>query len=450
MVRLLKKKESHNEVIGFVVTMKEGSSPISLMQENKVQSMIHSGENRHMLSNQEDFIQYKPCNGKVPIGKQGSKVSLIWENNGILKKKNHQKFSICKGKDEIFNGNIRNGLLEVDFDYDVIDAQVSEHGRLGHIGQTGNCEACKSGKTTRSSFKKDLERTKVPLEELSVDLMGPMSPTSIGGSNFVLAVVNTATRFSWVRFLKSKDKAKEKLIKIINKAENRLEKSVKRILTNGEKEFVNKFISKFCANRRIENITTSPYTPQHNGIVESLNRTLLDKARAMRVETGVPKELWAELINTAVYLRVRTSLGGISPWENIFNIKPNLKRIKRFGCRAWVATNSYKKKFDNRAEKGILVGYEPKWGVYRVFLEEKQVVIQSRDVRFDEDELPLMSKAVDNTEQIEYGSFKQIEPEDKTVIPALEDTQEIQINTPVSPLETTQTQTKIEICHVRK
>ncbi|MBW0487631.1 hypothetical protein O181_027346 [Austropuccinia psidii MF-1] len=214
---------------------------------------------------------------------------------------------------------------------------------MGNIGLTGNFEACKIGKTTRSSFKKDLERTKVPLEELSVDLMGPITPTSIGGSNYVLVVVDTATRFSWVRFLKYKDKAKDKLIEIINKAENRLEKSVKRILTNGGKEFVNNFISNFCANRGIENITNCPYTPQHNGIVERLNCTLLDKARAMRVETGVPKEIWAELINTANLLRVRTSEGGISPWEKNFNIKPNLKRIKRFGCQAWVATISYKR-----------------------------------------------------------------------------------------------------------
>ncbi|MBW0553756.1 hypothetical protein O181_093471 [Austropuccinia psidii MF-1] len=59
------------------------------------------------------------------------------------------------------------------------------------------------------------------------------------------------------------------------------------------------------------------------------------------------------------------------------------------------------------------------------------------DVRFDEDKLPLINKAIDNTQQIEYGSFKRIEPEDKTVISAPEDIQENQINAPVLPLETT-------------
>ncbi|MBW0490703.1 hypothetical protein O181_030418 [Austropuccinia psidii MF-1] len=138
---------------------------------------------------------------------------------------------------------------------------------------------------------------------------------STGGSNFVLVVVDTATRFSCVRCLKPKDKDKDKLVKIINQAENRLDTFVKRMLTNGGKEFVSKFISNFCANRGIENIKTTPYTPQHNGIVKCLNHTLLDKARAMRIETGVLKELWAGLISTADYLRVRKSEGSISPWK---------------------------------------------------------------------------------------------------------------------------------------
>ncbi|MBW0545088.1 hypothetical protein O181_084803 [Austropuccinia psidii MF-1] len=166
--KIAEEKESHDKIIGFVAAMQEQSSPIALMQD-KVCSIIDSGANRHMFSSRKDFIQYKPCDGQVQIGKQGSKVSLvgrgnilkkfhgqqillknalhvpkiqynlislneIWENNGILKKKNYQKFSICKGKEEIFSGNIRNGLLEVDFDDEGIDAQVSEHERLGHIG----------------------------------------------------------------------------------------------------------------------------------------------------------------------------------------------------------------------------------------------------------------------------------------------------------------------------
>ncbi|MBW0488628.1 hypothetical protein O181_028343, partial [Austropuccinia psidii MF-1] len=174
--KIAEEKESHDKIIGFVAAVQVQSSPIALMQEDKVRLIIDSGANRHMFASQKDFIQYKPCDGQVQIGKQGSKVSLvgqgnilkkfhgqrilfknalhvpeipynlislneIWENNGILKKKNHQKFSVYKGKDEIFNGNIRSGLLKVDFDDEVIDAQVSEHEKLGHIGQTGNCEA---------------------------------------------------------------------------------------------------------------------------------------------------------------------------------------------------------------------------------------------------------------------------------------------------------------------
>ncbi|MBW0474503.1 hypothetical protein O181_014218 [Austropuccinia psidii MF-1] len=131
--KLAEEKDIHDEVIGFIAAMQEESSPIALIQENKIQSTIDSGANRHMFASQKYFVQYKPCDGQVQIVKQGSKVTLICENNGIFKKKNHQRFSICKGKYETFNGNIRTGLLEVDFDDKVINAQVSDHEGLGHI-----------------------------------------------------------------------------------------------------------------------------------------------------------------------------------------------------------------------------------------------------------------------------------------------------------------------------
>ncbi|MBW0527919.1 hypothetical protein O181_067634 [Austropuccinia psidii MF-1] len=75
--KIAEEKESNDEIIGFVAAMQEQSSPVALIQEDKVRSIIDSGANRHMFASQKDFIQYKPCDGQVQIGKQGSKVSLI-------------------------------------------------------------------------------------------------------------------------------------------------------------------------------------------------------------------------------------------------------------------------------------------------------------------------------------------------------------------------------------
>ena len=47
---------------------------------------------------------------------------------------------------------------------------------------------------------------------------------------------------------------------------------------------------------------TIPYTPQHNGVVERLNRMLTNKARIMLSSAGLEKCLWEKVFNTMCYL----------------------------------------------------------------------------------------------------------------------------------------------------
>ncbi|MCI81627.1 copia-like retrotransposable element, partial [Trifolium medium] len=40
-------------------------------------------------------------------------------------------------------------------------------------------------------------------------------------------------------------------------------------------------------------------TPQHNGLAERRNRSILDMARIMVKQKDLPKELWGEAVSTA-------------------------------------------------------------------------------------------------------------------------------------------------------
>lgn len=72
---------------------------------------------------------------------------------------------------------------------------------MGHPGGHKNCESCRLGKQTRQPFSKQRGRTHVAGEELSADVVGPISPTSLGGYRYFLTVVDTASRYAWVRTL---------------------------------------------------------------------------------------------------------------------------------------------------------------------------------------------------------------------------------------------------------
>ena len=61
-------------------------------------------------------------------------------------------------------------------------------------------------KFVKTSFKsKDIVSTSRPLELLHIDLFGPVSTASLYGSKYGLVIVDDYSRWSWVKFLKSKD-----------------------------------------------------------------------------------------------------------------------------------------------------------------------------------------------------------------------------------------------------
>ena len=45
-----------------------------------------------------------------------------------------------------------------------------------------------------------------------------------------------------------------------------------------------------------------PHTPQQNGVAERMNRTLLEKTRAMQSTVGLTKSFWAEAVKAACYV----------------------------------------------------------------------------------------------------------------------------------------------------
>ncbi|MBW0522042.1 hypothetical protein O181_061757, partial [Austropuccinia psidii MF-1] len=414
-------EDEQEESFAFLAINNNREVEALLANNMNKQTILDSGASDHMFTNKNDFDTLENSTGAAQIGQEGVKIpiegkgsvtknsnerkitfqnalyvpklpynlislSQIWNKGGDLRRLPKNKFTIEKRNQILFGGDIENGLLHIKFNQ--TQAIISKHERLGHPGKEKGCEPCHLGKGTRKQFKKELERTKNNLDELSIDLMGPIKPESLGGSKYILVLVDTASCFSWVQMLKDKSKAKEEVTKLIQQIENRFEKHIKRIICNGGKEFVNNFLKEYCGNKGIELVVTTPYTPQHNGIVERTNRSLMDKARTLRIDSGVGKELWAELVHTENYLKVRTSKDGISPYKKLFKIKPNLRRIKRFGCRAYVTESTYKKKLDNRAQKGVLVGYEQDFGVYRILLDKEKKIIRSRDVWFVKDEMP--------------------------------------------------------------
>src|SRR6202522_2451734 len=132
----------------------------------------------------------------------------------------------------------------------------------------------------------------------------------------------------------------------------------------------------------IQNLTVHD-TPEHNGVAERLNRTLLEKVRAMLHSSGLPKFLWGEAINYAIYLKNRTgtkALDGKTPFKVFYGLKPNLKGLPEFGAQVWVH-NPNGTKLDGRSVVRRWVGFDEDSSGHRVYSPDSRTVSIERSVK---------------------------------------------------------------------
>nr|GEV29494.1 hypothetical protein [Tanacetum cinerariifolium] len=114
------------------------------------------------------------------------------------------------------------------------------------------CSACAMGKSTKKTHKPKSEDTnQEKLYLLHMDLYGPMRVKSVNRKKYILIIVDDYSRFTWLKFLRSKDETLNFIIKFL------------------------KMI-------------------QQNGVVERRNRTLIEAARTMLIYAQAPLFLWAE------------------------------------------------------------------------------------------------------------------------------------------------------------
>ena len=71
-------------------------------------------------------------------------------------------------------------------------------------------------------------------------------------------------------------------------------------------EFNSEEFGNFCDMNGIKGHLTAPYSPQQNGVVERKNRMIMSCVRSMLKEMRLPLELWAEVVNTCVYVLNRS------------------------------------------------------------------------------------------------------------------------------------------------
>nr|GEX30632.1 hypothetical protein [Tanacetum cinerariifolium] len=192
--------------------------------------------------------------------------------------------------------------------------------------------ACTMGKSKKKSHKPKSEDTnQEKLYLLHMDLYGPMRVESVSGKKYILVIVDDYFRFTWVKFLRSKDEALNFIIKFL----------------------------KMIQEVGISHETSVARSPQQN-----------------------------EAVATACYTQNRSTIRlphGKTSYELLHNKLPDLSFLYVFGALCYPTNDSENlRKLQPKADIGIFIGYAPTKKDFRIYNRRTRRIVETIHVDFDE------------------------------------------------------------------
>jgi transposase InsO family protein len=158
------------------------------------------------------------------------------------------------------------------------------------------------------------------------------------GKKCFISFIDDATRYYQLYLVKTKDEALNCFKIYKAEVENYLERKIKRVRSDRGGEYLSNDFGEYCVEHGIIHETTTPYSPQSNGVAERKDRTLTDLVNAMYDSSGLSKSWWDEAILAACFIlnRVPSAKGDITPYEGWKGRNPALRFLREWGYLAKV------------------------------------------------------------------------------------------------------------------
>ncbi|CAI7743542.1 unnamed protein product [Closterium sp. NIES-54] len=265
-----------------------------------------------------------------------------------------------------------------------VKGEPDEH----HI--TLGCPTCMQAKFTRYPFSSSEATAKAPLDEVVMDVVGPLK-LGAAGAEYFLTIVDVYTRMTWVYVLSKKSDVAETVntdwLPMVERQQDRL---VKAIRTDRGGEFLNKEFSLWLKKNGIRHSLTMPYSPAMNGIAEPANRTITETARGLLIEAGLPDYFWPDAVRSACVAKNR-ALNHVGadkwvPYVGWIGRKPKVDMLRVFGCMsmALVPKHLRHNKLGAKAIWAVHLGMAQNskgWILWDPFIKK---LLVSRDCKFME------------------------------------------------------------------
>nr|GEV35320.1 hypothetical protein [Tanacetum cinerariifolium] len=214
---------------------------------------------------------------------------------------------------------------------------------------------------------------------IHADVYGSLRHVSRQGASYFITFTDDYSRYGYFYLLKHKNRIFETFKVFKNEMKNQLGKIIKDLQSNRGGEYISQEFKDYLKACGIVQQLTPPYTPQHNGVSEWRNSSLLDMVRSMMNLITLPLFFWKYALKSAkrILNMVLTKKVDKIPYELWYGKVPNLSYLKVCGYEALVKRDTLDK-LQQRSIKCIFIGYlKETMGYYFYFPFENKIVVTS-------------------------------------------------------------------------
>ena len=220
------------------------------------------------------------------------------------------------------------------------------------------CETCvKSTRKTSKFNKTSIPRNQPPGEMLHMDVV-ELKPL-FHGFRYLLVIVDDTSRFTWSVKLKTKDKAMEEAIGVIERIRVHHGRNVK-VLRFDRGELHSTLFKEYTTQNHISCEMSPRKTPQMDGTAERHIQTLVNIIHSLLTHSNMSTSCWGHAVDMALYIKNALPIPSrqiTSPFEAFIGLPPRIAHLRTFGCKVlYHLHKTDRKKLDARALEAIYIG----------------------------------------------------------------------------------------------
>jgi transposase InsO family protein len=185
-------------------------------------------------------------------------------------------------------------------------------------------------------FKSKEYSTKIPLEIVHIDLVGPTKTKGLKGDKYFMLLVDDYTRMTTICFLSNKSEAFENFKVYKEMVENEMDSKIKFLRYDNGGEFTSKEFMDYYNRHGIKRQFSVARTPQQNRVVERKKRTIHEMDQTMLMDSQLTYIFWTHAVNTTIYIQNRVMLKNDTektPYELWKGRPKNVKHFRFFGSK---------------------------------------------------------------------------------------------------------------------